>query len=304
MPRNPQASALGWRPCVVPRYQAESSDLGTVLVVPEEPTEEAVAAYATILLRRAIEWARDLSDERLDVLQTLQPGSATAGDDAATAPYHLSYMAMQSLQAARDSLLTIGDLTHDSLPGLRPGPPYTLCRAAIENAAAALWLLTPLDRETRVLRCLWLWLDDSKDAAAASEITGQPLRVSLPERRDRFAAIGSAVGVPPKQILGVRANWTTIVKAADEHLGSRRDLEMTWRMCSGFMHARPWASLAALERGEMEDLENGMVRLQLSTSMHSLGFAAEQARRAGEAARALMDHRRLKWIAHARGGTP
>ena len=225
--------------------------------MPKEPTEEQVAAYATTLLRRAIEWARDLTDEKLDVLHTLQAGSDMAGDDAATDPYHLSYMTIQSLQAARDSLLTVGDLTHDSLPGLRPGPPYTLCRAASENAAAALWLLAPDDRETRVLRCLWLWLDDSKDAAAVSEVTGQPLRVSLPERRERFAAIGLAAGLSPKQVLGARANWTTVVKAADEHLGSRHDLEMTWRMCSGFMHARPWASLAALERGEMEDLDGG-----------------------------------------------
>ncbi len=269
-----------------------------------EPTEEEVAAYATTLLRRAIEWARDLTDEKLDVLQTLQPGSAMAGDDAATDPYHLSYMTMQLLQAARDSLLTVGDLTHDSLPGLRPGPPYTLCRAAIENAAAALWLLMPVDRETRVLRCLWLWLDDSRDAAAASEITGQPLRVSLPERRERFAAIGAAAGLPREQILGPRASWTTIVKRADGHVGSRRALEMSWRMCSGFMHARPWASLAALERGEMEDLDGGMVRLQLSASMHSLGFAAEQARRAGEAAKALMDHRRLHWTVYERRVTP
>lgn len=265
--------------------------------------EEEVAAYATTLLRRAIEWARDLTDEKLEVLHTLQPGSVMAGDDAATGPYHLSYMTMQSLQAARDSLLTVGDLTNDFLPGLRPGPPYTLCRAAIENAAAALWLLTPVDRQTRVLRCLWLWLDDAKDAAAVSEITEQPLLVSLPERRERFATIGAATGLSREQILGARASWTTIVKAADEHVGSRRGLEMAWRMCSGFMHARPWASLAALERGEMEDLDDGMVRLQLCTSMHSLGFAAEQARKVGEAARALMDHRRLLWTVHERRGT-
>lgn len=269
----------------------------------KEPTEEELAAYATILLRRAIDWARHLPDEKLDVLCTVQPGSVMASDDAATYPYHLSYMAMQSLQAARDSLLTVGDLTHDSLPGLRPGPPYTLCRAALENAAAALWLLAPDDSETRVLRCLWLWLDDSKDANAVSSITGQPLRLSLPERRERFAAIGVAAGLTAKQVLGARATWTTIVKAADEHLGSGRNLEMTWRMCSGFMHARPWASLAALERGEMEDLNDGMVRLQLSTSIHSLGFAAEQVRQAGEAARALMDHRRLSWTVHERRTT-
>lgn len=268
--------------------------------MPKEPTEEEVAGYATILLRRAIEWARDLTDEKLEVLHTLQPGSVMAGDDAVTGPYHLSYMAMQSLQAARDSLLTVGDLTHDSLPGLRPGPPYTLCRAAIENAAAALWLLMPDDRETRVLRCLWLWLDDTKDAATVSEITGQPLKQSLAERRERLAAIGASAGVPREQVIGPRARWTTIVKAADEHLASRRHLEMSWRMCSGFMHARPWASLGALERGSIEDLGDGMVRLQLSTSMHSLGFAADQARKAGEAASALMNQRRLRWTVHER----
>jgi hypothetical protein len=54
----------------------------------------------------------------------------------------------------------------------------------------------------------------------------------------------------------------------------------------------------------MEDLDNGMVRLQLSASMHSLGFAAEQARKAGEAARALMDHRRLHWTRHEHRVTP
>lgn len=58
--------------------------------MPKEPTEDELAAYATTLLRRAIEWALDLTDEKLDRLRTLQPGSVMIGDDAATDPYHLS----------------------------------------------------------------------------------------------------------------------------------------------------------------------------------------------------------------------
>ena len=51
--------------------------------------------------------------------------------------------------------------------------PFTLLRAALENAAVAVWLLAPPNRNERVFRRLRLQWADAQDGQSAVELTGQ-----------------------------------------------------------------------------------------------------------------------------------
>jgi hypothetical protein len=69
------------------------------------------------------------------------PGSALRGDDLRTHPYELSHAAWHSLSHAVDHLNCLQTLLKDA--GLiHIFAPYSLVRSALENASAAVWMLT------------------------------------------------------------------------------------------------------------------------------------------------------------------
>ncbi|MFJ9448357.1 hypothetical protein ACIRRH_42095 [Kitasatospora sp. NPDC101235] len=87
-------------------------------------------------------------------------GSALVGDDAKTDPHRLSHSAVLALVVAIDHLRALTDLVRREVKDgeqqmlLHSHAPFTLLRAALENAARAVWLLGPQQRLERVGRCL------------------------------------------------------------------------------------------------------------------------------------------------------
>src|SRR5690349_15715455 len=109
-------------------------------------------------------------------------GSALCGDDRRSAPYHVSHEAWQRLDSAVDHLFALKVLIADA--GVLPTyAPFTLLRAAIENAASAVWLLDPSSRSERVLRRLRLEAANAKNSDRAVSLLGSTPNRSLDERK-------------------------------------------------------------------------------------------------------------------------
>ncbi len=145
------------------------------------------------------------------------PGSPLAGDNRASRPFQLSHAAWYGTVHAVDNLQALRALTvRGEAPSLQvmtyPYAAYPMLRAAIENAAVALWLLAPSNRDVRLTRRFRLLLQDARkgDVAAAllgheagtydkrltrleEVIMGRPgVTLSAPARRVRAIASSSA----------------------------------------------------------------------------------------------------------------
>lgn len=250
--------------------------------------------HANRRLREALSEAHSLA-ERLEACRQRphQPGSRLALDDAATNPFHLSHAALSLCASSLDHLLTLGDLVRDA--ALRPTSPYSLSRAAVENAAGSLFLLAPDDRRKRVLRRLQFAADDLDDNAQAHALVGQAMRPAHEDKMRQLEAIATAAGIAPGTLGGRRPRWGTIVAAADKHLGGV-DGELAWRVCSGFTHARQWAALTALDRGPVEDKGGDVLMLSMSASVKSLAMFTMTASRIATAAVEKLERGSRVWI--------
>ncbi|MEV6204776.1 hypothetical protein AB0M64_33110 [Streptomyces sp. NPDC051771] len=108
----------------------------------------------------------------------VQPRSPLASDDKQTDPYQLSHSAHLALVVAVDHLQALVTLVKGHGSGrvreltIHTHAPFTLLRAALENAARAVWLLGPSRRSERVWRRLVMQLADTKSNEAKGELLG------------------------------------------------------------------------------------------------------------------------------------
>jgi hypothetical protein len=113
------------------------------------------------------------------------PGSSLSADDAATAPYQLSHMVGGALLSAVDHFDAFRALVVDAQV-VHARAPYTLLRAALENASVAVWLLAPSSRDERILRRLRLQWIDSRDGERAQVLFGVLPRLSKEEWQENL----------------------------------------------------------------------------------------------------------------------
>jgi hypothetical protein len=137
---------------------------------------------------------------------------------------------------------------------------FTLMRAAIENAATAVWLLGPSSRDERILRRLRLAWADSRDL-------DQP-------------------------------TFTSIVEAAGSDAwpeGLSSDLSLVcWMVASGMAHARLWAALSSvMDRTDVPGASTPATTvMRLSASDTALAAIAQVATSMTAAGWRLYDQRR------------
>jgi hypothetical protein len=148
--------------------------------------------------------------------------------------------------------------------------PFTLLRAALENASIAVWLLAPEDRRERVLRLLRLIWVDGEDNVQAWGLVGAESPRSREERKSELQEMARAAGLSQEQVglVAVRPVWTSIVKSAGDgarELTGERAL-LAWTVSSGIAHARPWAALSILDRVEPPVVDGDVTRLKLKAS--------------------------------------
>jgi hypothetical protein len=169
-----------------------------------------------------------------------EPGSPMQADDDRLDPYQLSHVCWSSLSHAVDHLSCLRALVRDAHV-LHMYAPYTLVRAALENACATVWMLKPPASEDRISRRLRFAVSDIRHGEDARAITGQAGPRTKQERLDQIAGIGSRSGLDPR-LMSRAAGYQEIVDAAGD---DRQLTELMWRVCSGMAHGDLWTTFAA-----------------------------------------------------------
>ena len=111
----------------------------------------------------------------------------------------------------------------------------------MENALAALWVLVPTNRDTRMTRRFRLVLEDARHGDAAA-----PLVALVPIGYDgRLARLKEMLADRPHiTIAECRRGvvYSTIVREAAEESGhDPKATEAVWRLLSGLTHGDAWA---------------------------------------------------------------
>jgi hypothetical protein len=172
----------------------------------------------------------------------------------------VSHAARWCLNAGVDHLHALKSLVIDG--GLiHPNATYSLIRGALENLAAGFWIIHPSQRSIRIERGLRWWIKNFKDEDTATEDMDD--HVPAKRRVDRAVKLGQHAGCVESEL---RRNYysTSVLKYANEHSTADHPL-LIWRLCSGFAHGRPWASLGMNEIQVSPDEENGVSEVRLTT---------------------------------------
>jgi hypothetical protein len=226
----------------------------------------------------------------------VQLGSRTAEDDQLLKPYELSDTVHRQLIHAVDhfhclrSVIIEARIQHLAAP-------FTLMRAALENAAVAVWLLRPDDQAERLLRRLRLELANEADLDAAFNAIDYVPKRSSEERRRPVLERAEQLGLARSSLAGRPPGWATLIRDAGEAVRSGPGhCERMWRVCSGFAHGRQWANDVTFERHAANGLpERDGVPVRVTSPTHTVIRVATTAYEMLSAAYALHDRHRLHW---------
>lgn len=163
-----------------------------------------------------------------------------------------------AINAALDGLLTVRSMIVDA-ETVPMTALYPVLRASIENAALALSMIGPVDRDQRLLASYRAMAYDTKRQRQFLVNCGSPdARQTYDDAMDDIDALLALR--PNLADLSARGlvlpSYTELVTAADERLATepahdrshRWTLAALWQLLSGLSHGRAWAMLMALER--------------------------------------------------------
>lgn len=197
---------------------------------------------------------------------TIGSGSSLAGDEKACHPYGIAFALRHSLNAGVDQLHAVKSLVVDRAV-LHTAAPYALARGALEAFATAYWILHPRTRNARIERNLRWHAQNASDSVEATGGLNLPNAKTIEERRAAIYAVADARSIK-RDIVGVGYRTTTVITYAEQN---EPDLPLgvllPWRLCSGFAHGRPWASLALLDRDEVPIDIPGMRGVKLTSDL-------------------------------------
>lgn len=207
--------------------------------------------------------------------------SSLGADDVATRPWQMSHAVVGALVSATDHLDTLRTLILDA-HRLHARAPYTLLRAALENAAIAVWLLASANRNDRILRRLRLQWADEHDRVQALNIMQAGRDDRLADTRAELQQIARDRGLTNDQVSAVAArpfSWGSMVETAGDAAAttSGRDARWSWAVCSGIAHAKSWAALSILERTEHRVTDDDVVHLEFRASKTAVVAIAQVA---------------------------
>jgi hypothetical protein len=236
-------------------------------------------------------------EEAASTTPSVQPASDLDQDATLSAKWQVAHAAWGCSVSAIDNLAVLRTSLEQAI---HPYAPYSLLRVAIENAATAVWLLMPDDSPERVTRRLRLVWDESRDI--------ESLQTTFPamfkpgqgssERRDEVRAIAKRAGIPLERIAG-RWSWAKVVHEAGECTKLRGNtIELMWRLCSGFAHARDWARWSWLDIDRIGEKKGDVVTTKTTTSIERVMMMTLGAHELLTVARPLYDKRRLAWSSH------
>lgn len=217
---------------------------------------EELDGETAVALAKTFRWA-DQWMARVERPQDLPvPGSDLEVDDRATHPRRVSYLALTGITAAVDhfhaasTLVSAGRIIHTNAQ-------FTLLRAALENAATAVFLLTPEERKARIFRSLRVAWGDVVDHHNMLEQMRQLPKVSRITLKTELQAVAKAQGISKAEVAQVAArplSYSSIVERAGveafgKDLGS---LTLTiWMLNSGATHGKQWESITKIDRAQL-----------------------------------------------------
>ena len=225
-------------------------------------------------------------------LPDIEVGSPLYDDDAATTPLHLSHAAWTAVTIATDHLIAYRALIVKAQQ-TQPWAHHTLLRAAIENAATAVWLVAPAQRSDRVERRLRLATTDIAESAAAQKLhhLRAPSGRTAVQRQNQVANLARRAG------LGGTMKWRGYAPVIREAAGGAHmppdTLELAWRLGSGLAHGRSWASIGLLKGVDHSAPGDPVRNLEMSASLEQLNMFAMTALSLTSVARRFFEHNRL-----------
>jgi hypothetical protein len=131
-----------------------------------------------------------------------EAGSSLLKDDQAAHPYLVSQAASAQLVSAADHWDALRVLLQEARV-VHARAPFTLLRAAIENSAAAVWLLAPASRDARILRRLRLEWKNFLDQESAEELVTGQSQTSRAGRKAELQRIARVPGLSEEMVSGV-----------------------------------------------------------------------------------------------------
>lgn len=219
-----------------------------------------------------------------------QERSELSRDNKETNPYQLSQAAWHSLAHAVDHLHCLRTLLRDA-QRMHMYAPYSLARAALENASAAVWLLAPDDRAERILRRLRFAALDVRSGEAAKKLLGAAGPRTEAERLDDFRAIAKRRGLVESAAVK-RVSYAEIVEVAGAGMRSgSKPFVFIWRMCSAIAHGDFWATMNVTKVEELPGAPPGIAHLKITANAKTLFFAVFFAVAMTEAGWSLLDQR-------------
>ncbi|WP_328994228.1 hypothetical protein OG394_07360 [Kribbella sp. NBC_01245] len=255
------------------------------MTISEEDTQQECERqlYEIFGLADQIQARLDSPQRRFAVI----PGSALAGDDKKSDPYHVSHDVGRLIGVGYQHLHALGCLIRSG--ALHPSAPFTLARAAIETGAMAFWLLAPKQRPERVLRRLQLARQDVIDGDGAATQAGIPVHRSREDRLNDLEAIALRV-CGSKKIPSLHPS--AIVKEVEGLLppDKQRRQFLAWQACSGFTHGRLWPEVSLLKR-EIISQDGHVQTLRLTNDLTRVWWVTKAASGVLDAATKVFDQR-------------
>jgi hypothetical protein len=194
--------------------------------------------------------------------------SAMRGDDDRLHPYEMSHAAWHSLVHAVDHLTCLQALLGRA--GVVPlYAPFSLVRAVVENACAAVWMLQPPQRPERLGRRLRFAVTDIRNGEEVKEIIRQPGPRPKQDRLDEVRAIAARAGLG-EDTVSRGAGYKEIVQAAGGGTGPAADLiYLSWKLCSGMAHGDFWPTWSGMDRVELPGppARTGTFRIEAKLSL-------------------------------------
>ena len=177
------------------------------------------------------------------------PRSSLRGDDDRAFPYTLSQTVWRLLSNAVDHLGCLQALLDDAKV-IHMYAPFTLVRAALENACGAVWLLEPVQRKERLARQFRLAITDVRHDEQTRELMGQPGTKTAQERISEIRDLATRAGLDGAALKG-NVTYTEIVETVDRNGPPDNVVLVTWKVCSGFAHGDWWTTRSASRRTQI-----------------------------------------------------
>ena len=200
----------------------------------EEERQDALE-YLTQLFSEVEGW-----HERVSTTHSVHAASSLGVANELSGPFQASHSVGYLLLTAVDHLHALRTLMKEA-HAQHVFAPYSLIRAALEAASAALWILAEDDPREIAVRALKLEYVNLRDVANAYRTVGAPMT----DTKARMELLDGVISRNRMQRDGIKASppgSLKILEAACKAFDAGDTPVLMWQMCSGAAHGRNWVS--------------------------------------------------------------